>query len=131
MFDTVWTTKRNLSKHDVIQTQDLIKQRVRVDNLRKLPIKDINLIINTSPKKRILTNGVIYQDDICMVCRGDKVVVTAGNQFFTITAEGIALNDAKLGESVAIKNTRSKQVFTAIVTDRNELNVKLSGQTSL
>jgi flagella basal body P-ring formation protein FlgA len=131
IFDTFWVTKKALSKNDIIQQQDLIKQRIRVDNLRKKPIRDIALINGTRPTKRIPIKGVIYQDEICMVCKNDKVTVTVGNQFFNITAEGIALANAKIGETVAVKNTRSKQVFTAIVTSRDKLNVKLSGNKNL
>ncbi len=131
LFDTLWVTKRALSKNDTIQPQDLTKQKVRIDNLRKKPIRDLQLITYTRPTKRIAINGIIYEDEVCMVCQGDLVTVTASNSFFSISAEGTALANAKIGESIMVKNTRSKQVFTAIVKDRNELNVKLSGHKSL
>ena len=125
-YENVWITKRSLSKSDTINLEDLVQQRVRVNSLRKSPMKNTQLIENTTPKRRIPAGSIIYESAICMVCSGDKVNVLANNSLINISIKGIALADAKLGESVKIRNTQSKRIFTAIVIGKHQLNVKLA-----
>jgi len=125
-YQEVWVTSRNLSKSDVIGRTDLEKKRISIDRLRKSPLLDISQIVNTSPKRHLRSDEVIFQDSVCLVCRGQTVTVSARNQFLAINVEGIALVDASMGETAKIRNTRSKRVFDAIVTGKNQLSIKLA-----
>jgi hypothetical protein len=61
-----------------------------------------------------------------MVRKGDKVAVTAQNEFMSIQVDGIALANARLGETTQIKNSQSKKIFGATVTGKNQLSITLS-----
>lgn len=122
----VWVTTRRLSKSDVITRNDITQQRVATSRFRQPPLLDLALILNTSPKRMIRNGGVIFQESVCMVCRGDTVSVSANNSFLSIDVEGTALSDATLGEKAQIRNSRSKRVFNAIVTGKNQLKVMIA-----
>jgi len=125
-FMDVWVTSRSISPQEIITRQDVELQRVRFSNARRQPLENIELIENTSPRKRLSAGSVIYQDALCMVCRGDKVSVNAQSSFMSIMVEGVALSDAIMGETTQVRNSKSKRVFAAIVTGKNQLSVNLS-----
>ena len=122
----VWVANRNLSTSDIISKADMRKQTIAIDRLRKSPMQDSAALMNTSPKRMMREGSVFFQDSVCMVCRGQKVNVSAINEYLTIFVEGVALSDAILGETVQIRNSQSKRVFGAIVTGKDQLSVKLT-----
>ncbi|TQV84876.1 flagellar basal body P-ring formation chaperone FlgA [Aliikangiella coralliicola] len=126
-YQHVWVTTRNLRPSDILTKSDLTRQRVLTTNMRKIPVEDIALIMNTSPKRSMRSGSVIFQDSVCMVCKGQKVSVSANSQFITINVDGMALNDAALGETAQVRNSKSKRIFGAIVTGKNQLSVNLAG----
>ncbi len=83
-------------------------------------------VLNTSPKRNIRAGSVIFEDSICMVCRGDIVQVSAKNQFLAINLQGVALADATIGENTKVRNLQSKRSFNARVVGKNQLEVSLT-----
>lgn len=124
-YQQVWVAARNLSKNDLLTKSDVLQKKLVLNDGRRMPLQDLSLIVGTSPKRNMRAGSVIYQDSLCLVCRGNKVSVNAKNSFINISADGVALADAILGESVQIKNSQSKKIFTAIVIGRNQLSVEL------
>ncbi|WP_196137284.1 flagellar basal body P-ring formation chaperone FlgA [Aliikangiella sp. G2MR2-5] len=122
----VWVTTRQMQKDDVFGKSDLIKQLISIENFRVKPEIQIEKILGTSPKRNLRAGSVVLSNSICMVCRGEKVNVSARSDFLAINVEGIALSDATLGESVQVRNSQSKRVFDAIVTGKNQLSVKIA-----
>ncbi|MCW8878745.1 MAG: flagellar basal body P-ring formation chaperone FlgA [Kangiellaceae bacterium] len=122
----VWVANRNLSTSDIISKADMRKRSISIDRLRKSPMENSAALLNTSPKRVMREGSVFFQDSVCMVCRGQKVNVSAVNEYLTIFVEGVALSDAILGETVQIRNSQSKRVFGAIVTGKDQLSVKLT-----
>ncbi len=126
-FQEVWIVTRSISRDEIITKADVEKRKMRVKNSRNIPMQSFKQLINASPKKNLRAGSIIYQDSLCLVCRGDKVSVSANNAYLSINVEGIALNDATLGESVQVRNSSSKKVFGATVTGKSQLSVNLIG----
>ncbi len=125
-FEWVWVANRNLHKTDVISESDLVKKQISTSRIRKSPLQNIAKIVNTSPKRRINAGSVIFADSVCLVCRGQTVNVVASNEYLSIGVEGVAMADAALGETAKVRNSRSKRVFNAIVTGKNQLKVSIA-----
>ena len=126
-FQAGWVVNRNLLPGEILTQNDISQQRVKISNSKMLPMSDLQQVLNTSPKRRMRTGSTIYHGSVCLVCRGDKVMVSAANQFLSINVEGVALSDAVLGERIQVQNTKSKKVFDAIVTGKSQLNVNITG----
>jgi len=125
-FTEVIVAKNSIAKKSIISEQDIEIKRVNSANLRKQPAKNKKQVINTSPKRFIKAGDVIFEDNICLVCRGDTVQISARNQFLAINLQGIALADATLGESTKVRNQQSKRSFNARVVGKNQLEVTLA-----
>lgn len=126
-YQEAWVLSRNVAAGELISQSDLIKRHVELLNTRKVLLTDLKLIINASPRRAMRAGATIFQDSVCLVCRGDKVTVTAKNDFLSINVEGVALNNAVLGEVVQVRNSSSRKTFGATVVGKNQLNVAIAG----
>lgn len=121
-----WVVNRNISAGELIMTSDLVKTKITVSDIRKVPMTDIKQLVNASPKRAMRAGSPIFQGSLCLVCRGDKVTVSAANQYLSINVEGVAMGDALLGETVKVKNSSSRKTFGATVIGKSQLNVKIA-----
>ncbi len=126
-FQEVWILNQNLARGDILTKSNVSKQRVNLNNLRYTPVQKIAKLVNTRLKRAMRAGSVIYENNICLVCRGEKINVTAKNRFLSIHVEGVALSDASLGEQVQVRNVKSRKVFGATVAGKNQIFVKLAG----
>jgi len=124
-YQNVWVAERNLSKNDNISVHDIKLKKMLVSGIRKSPIDDLKLIVNTTPRRSIRSGSIIFSDSVCLVCRGEKVNVIAQNDFMSIQVDGIALSDASLGETIQIRNSKSKRIFGAKVIAKSLLRVQI------
>ena len=124
-YQSVIYAKNTLRKGQLISKQDLGIKRVRLNNRHKQPAIDYQQVVMTSPRRFIRAGSVIFTDSVCMVCRGHKVNVSTGNEFFSINVEAEALADASVGESVRLRNGSSRRIFNGMVVGRNKAQVTL------
>ena len=122
----VIVAKTNIAKKSIITAQDIEFKRVNIAVLRKQPVTTKAQVLNTSPKRYISAGSVIFEGNICMVCRGDIVQVSAGNKYLAINLQGVALADATIGENTKVRNLQSKRSFNAKVIGKNQLEVTLA-----
>ncbi|KZN37554.1 flagellar basal body P-ring formation chaperone FlgA [Pseudoalteromonas luteoviolacea] len=124
LFPVIVSTQQ-LDKGVVLQADDLKiamrpKHFVRASN-----IDDINMLIGSKTKRRIQADKAIIMRHICMVCKGDTVIILAGNEHFAIKTQGIALQDGNLGDQIRVKNTKSGKTIRARVKDVDSVAVNI------
>ena len=124
-YQTVIYAKNTLKKGQTINRQDLGKKRVKIDTRNKQPAFDYSEVALTSPRRFIRAGAIIFTDAICMVCRGNRVNVSTGNEYFSINVEAEALADASIGEMVRLRNKNSRRIFDGKVVGRNKAQVVL------
>ncbi|PCI73319.1 MAG: flagella basal body P-ring formation protein FlgA [Gammaproteobacteria bacterium] len=125
-FQTVVIASNSLAKGKLISLQDLSYKRVQVNNFRKQPAIDNSQVVMTSARRFIRAGSIIYMNNICMICKGHKVSVSAGSKYFSINLEAEALADASVGETVRLRNFKSRRIFDGTVVGRNKAQVLLA-----
>ncbi|MCF2856498.1 flagellar basal body P-ring formation protein FlgA [Pseudoalteromonas sp. SMS1] len=121
----VIVSAQQLDKGVVLQAEDLKiamrpKHFVRASN-----IDDVTMLIGSKTKRRIQADKPIIMRHICMVCKGDTVIIVAGNEHFAIKTQGIALQDGNLGDQIRVKNTKSGKTIRARVKDVDSVAVNI------
>ncbi len=124
-YTEVVVAQKTISRKSIITNADITLERVNISKLRGRPALDLNQVVGSSTKKQIRTGVVVFEHDICMVCKGASVQVVAKNEHFNINMEGTALADAAIGEVIQVRNKKSKRSFRAKVIGRNQLEVSL------
>ena len=74
-------------------------------------------------KRNISSKKSIRHKDICYVCEGDKVTITANKSGLIIKASGIALSDGNIGSTVRVENSRTQRIVVGTVYALKEVQV--------
>ena len=72
-------------------------------------------IIGSRIKRHLQAGQPITARNLCLVCKGEPVTIIAESKNLKLKTDGIALSDGGNGETVSIRNNRSKRVIEANV----------------
>ncbi len=125
-FADVVVAKSNLTKKTMITAQDLEIRNMNISALRYQPVFNISQVVNTKSQRYIRSGSIVFEEHICMICRGDIVNVKAKNEYFSINMQAIALANANMGQIAMVRNTQSKRTFNAKVIGKDQLEVSLN-----
>jgi flagellar basal body P-ring formation protein FlgA len=103
-----------------LQVVDMDKKR-----MRNTTFSDISSLVGARVKRRLVSGRPIEPNDLCFVCEGDNVVISAGSNNMQIKTNGIALEDGNIGETIRVKNSRSNINLMAQVMTTNQVRVNL------
>lgn len=81
-------------------------------------------IIGAKVRRSMTLGQVITFQDLCLVCRGDVVTISADENGLSVSATGIARQDGTLGETISIVNRQSERTIKAEVIAVNTVKVK-------
>ncbi len=118
-------TKKRISKGTVLDISNIVIEWRELHKIRTEVIDDLNLLIGARSKRSLSKGAIITKKHVCVVCRGENVIITAKSKNFVIKTAGIALKSATFGEQVAVKNTRSGRTITAQVKAINQVVINL------
>ncbi|MDP5032933.1 MAG: flagellar basal body P-ring formation chaperone FlgA [Paraglaciecola sp.] len=103
-----------------LQVVEMDKKR-----MRSTTFTDISSLVGARVKRRLMSGRPIEPNDLCFVCEGDSVVISAGLANMEIKTNGVALEDGNIGETIRVKNSRSNINLTAQVVTTNQVRVNL------
>jgi flagellar basal body P-ring formation protein FlgA len=112
-----------LSPGTLLSSENLQVINMDKKRLRSTTFADIDGVIGARIKRRITAGRPVEPDDLCFVCKGDRIVIGAGSANMQVKTNGIALEDGKLGESIRVKNARSNKDLVAQVVSTSEVKV--------
>lgn len=93
--------------------------------LRTSTFSNIDTVLGARMKKRSRPGQPIVPSQLCFVCKGDSIVITAKGGGVSIKASGIAQQDGNLGDTIAVKNSQSRKLVHAQVVDTREVEVQI------
>jgi flagellar basal body P-ring formation protein FlgA len=121
-FAIVPVIQKNLARKAVIENSNVAWERREVTKVRgnwPESVKELSEKVYWS--KRSITNGnVITWNDLEVrpdVLRGEYVKITTQNGLVTISVDGIAREDGRIGEIIRVENAQYRKVLRARVTD--------------
>jgi len=62
-----------------------------------------------------------------LIRRGDPVTMLVAVGALKVRAEGSAMREADLGDTIPVRNLRSNEVLRGVVTGRNEVRIAMGG----
>lgn len=105
-------------------------QHLRVDYqdevlLRGDVFSDPNQLIGTRNKRDLRPGQPIRSSQLCVVCKGDKVMILAETGSLSIKTEGLAQEDGSFNDNIRIRNLNSGREISARVTASGVVRVRL------
>lgn len=119
----VVVAKKSLSKGETLSADNLELVYMPEPQVRGRVFATVDVLKGASLKKNIISKKSIKHRDICYICKGDKVTLSANKNGLVIKASGIALTDGNIGDNIKIKNSRTQRIVIGTVHDVNEVYI--------
>ncbi|GEM76832.1 flagellar basal body P-ring formation chaperone FlgA [Vibrio sagamiensis] len=114
---------RPLARGDIIQSSDVVISMIELQRFRKDGFSTDTQVIGAKLKRNVRLGDVVERNDVCVVCRNEKVTIRATKGSMTITTQGTALQDGSSGEQVRVKNDKSQRIIEGTVTGIAEITI--------
>ena len=109
---------RRLKRGEVIAEDDLEWMLVRTESVSRNVLADPNDIVGMSARRSLQPHTPLSSSDIekpTLVTKGNLVTITLRTPSMLLTAKGKALDSGAMGETIRVRNTKSKLVIDATV----------------
>lgn len=91
--------------------------------LRRSTFADIEDVVGARIKRRVSAGRPVDPNNLCYVCKGDNVTISAGNPSMRVKTSGVALEDGRMGETIQVKNRRSNKKIYARVSSTGQVEI--------
>ncbi|MFT7185883.1 MAG: flagella basal body P-ring formation protein FlgA [Pseudohongiellaceae bacterium] len=128
IYGRIITAAETIPKGALITRPMLVEKDQIVNEGRHIGFSSTKKVIGKIAKRTIRSNMVISANQLkapSLIKRGDRVIITAANSAISVSMNGTALMDGKLGQQISIRNTDSKRTIRGRVTDRGRVLVAL------
>ncbi len=114
---------RQLGRGELVGATDVTISMVELQRFRKQGFSSYEQVVGAKLKRNVRLGDVVERNDVCVVCRNERVTIKAVKQGMTITTQGTALQDGATGDQVRVKNDNSQRIIEGIVTNIAEITI--------
>jgi flagella basal body P-ring formation protein FlgA len=128
IYGSIVIASETIGRGTLITESMLIEQDQIINERRRTGFSSIKKVTGMVAKRTIRNNMVISASQLnapSLIKRGDSVIITAANSIISVSMNGTALMDGKLGQQISIRNTESKRTIKGRVTDIGHVLVAL------
>jgi flagella basal body P-ring formation protein FlgA len=93
--------------------------------LRTSTFADIKEVLGARIKRRVSAGRPVDPNNLCFVCKGDSVTISAGTSIMRVKTSGVALEDGSMGETIQVKNRRSNKKIYARVASTGHVEISI------
>ncbi len=116
--------KRQISRGEVIKRGDVELTRLPLSQVRRLEVALASQLIGFEARRAMRPGVPLSAGDVrapTLITRNDRVVITVQSGRLRISAQGRALDDGALGDTISVINSQSKRTIDAIVIGRGQV----------
>lgn len=121
----VVVVKDTLSPGSLLTADDVEVVKMDKKRLRGTTFADIDSVIGARIKRRARGGHPLSPRMMCFVCKGDAIVISANMTGLEIKTSGVAQQDGNIGETILVRNTKSKKIINARVTTVKKVEVQI------
>lgn len=125
IYKSVIVSTAKLPRGKIISDADIILNEVDISQIRGHSFINKEDLIGTKLKTSFKPNQVIDSASICLICKGDAVMITANSTSISVSMSGIALNDGGKGDKIRVQNKSSRRIIDAIIIDVGTVNASI------
>ncbi|GAB2689782.1 flagellar basal body P-ring formation chaperone FlgA [Aliiglaciecola aliphaticivorans] len=115
----------SVSPGTVLNENDVRVVMLDKNLIRTSTFADISTVVGARMKKRSRPGQPVVPGQLCFVCKGDSILITANTGGVSIKTKGIAQQDGNLGDTIAVKNSKSNRVVHAQVVNPHQVVVQI------
>lgn len=125
---------RRLHSGDTIGAKDLRLIKVRADRVNGDTLTDEGRLLGMTPRRALQEGALIRENDVrppILVPRRSLVIMTVHTPLMTVTAQGRALEDGAINDTIKVTNTQSNTVIEALVVGPGRVMVTPASQLAM
>lgn len=115
---------RNIASGSQITADMLALGQADLRLARGSLIQDPAVVVGARVKRSLSTGQVVTLQDLCLVCKGDIVTISALNNGLEVRTAGIAQMDGILGDQIQVTNRQSNRTVVAEVVAVKKVAIK-------
>lgn len=123
----VWVTAREIQKGTAIQPADLVEKELDVSRLQRGFIPSNTSLTGSKSNRHLRMGQLLGELDLqkeWAVQEGEGVLIRAGQDGFSATTRGRALESGAIGEGIRVRNSQSGKEIQAWVIDKGEVETR-------
>lgn len=117
--------KRTVSPGSLLTLQNVEVVEMDKNLIRTSTFSDITSVLGARMKKRSRAGQPVVPGQLCFVCKGDSITITANMAGLRIKTTGIALQDGNVGDTIAVNNAKTNRTVHAQVVNTNQVAVQI------
>lgn len=114
-----------VSPGTLLTTKNLSVVKMNKKLLRSSTFSDIRGVVGARIKRRVSAGRPVDPNNLCYVCKGDGVTISAGTPNMRVKTSGVALEDGRMGETIKVKNTHSNKKILARVASVGQVEISI------
>jgi flagella basal body P-ring formation protein FlgA len=116
---------RAVSPGTLLTNDNLNVINMNKKRLRSSTFSDIEDVVGARIKRRVSAGRPVDPKNLCYVCKGDRVTISAGTTNMMVKTSGIALEDGRMGQTIQVKNRRSDKKIYARVASTGQVEINM------
>ena len=116
--------QQNVATGSLITADMLVSEQRQRRFIRGNLVSEPAAVIGARAKRAMSIGQILTLQDLCLVCKGDVVTITANDNGLNVAATGIAQADGTLGDTISVMNQQSGRSVSAQVIAVNQVKVK-------
>lgn len=121
----VWVAQHTFKRGDSISRSALTLETRVLSGYKKPLDSSFKAFTGLKTTHAVRSGTIISQNDICLVCKGDKVALQFKSNGLTVKMDGISLQNGIAGENISIRNSSSKKIVTGKVQSAGIIEMNL------
>jgi len=119
-----------VAQHYIAKGSPLSRENLMVISKETFKIRgeyttSLNELTGVKATKSISKGKIINRKNICLVCKGEQVIINANANNFNIQTSGIALMDGIKNQTIKVKNSRSGRIISAKIKSSTQVEINL------
>ena len=114
-----------LSPGTILTKDNLDIVNINKNRLRSTTYHEPESLIGARLKRRSRPGQPISPSMLCFVCKGDNIIIVAQAGNMQIKTSGVAQQDGNIGDTIIVKNKRSKKHIGAKVVNIKQVEVQI------
>jgi len=124
-----------VNRGETISAADITMTRMREDQLRPGVLTDVGAVVGMAPKMGVLRPNVpMAAADLqkpLAVSTGALVTLVLNYRGMALTAQGRAIDQGSLGDTIRVTNTHSNLTVEGVIDGTNRVRVSMTGPVAL
>lgn len=127
LFQSIWVSSANLPKGTVLQADHLFQKSLNVAALHQPFASDLETLLGQQLTRPLIQGQPIRLNQLSaplVIKRGDGILLEAVSGSIAVAANGVALEDGRIGEQIRVKNEQSNQTVRAVAVAKGRAQIR-------